>query len=159
MTTKKAAKTEITLTLPTLDDLGDQAGKLRKDFEKALEDAGKRAADLLPASGRKRLDEWTKAADKRVAGLRKDVDKRVAALRKDVDKRVDTLRKDAEKRTKSVTDTIEKEARKQLNTMFKRMRLPVRSDIDGLKRRMTSIERKLDQLGKQQSTKQAKQAA
>jgi 2-succinyl-5-enolpyruvyl-6-hydroxy-3-cyclohexene-1-carboxylate synthase len=112
---------------------------------------GKRAADMLPKSSRRQLDDTVDRLQK----VRKDTEKRLQKARKDLDKQVASVRKDVDKRTRGVVGTIEREARKQIEALYKRLNLPVQSDINSLKRRLTGIERKLDQLLKEQQSKKA----
>lgn len=141
----QSKKAQITLSIPTIDDVTATVDKLRED----VEDMGRRAADLLPEAGRKRLDDLLDDVSKRVDGVRGGVEDAIGDIRGTVDDRVAVIRKDVAARRKKTVTTLERETRKQVEKLFKRIQLPVRSDLDTVKRRLTSLERKLDQLVKE----------
>jgi hypothetical protein len=77
-----------------------------------------------------------------------DVEKRFKVVRGTVDKRVTTLRKETQSRGRQLFDGVEKETRKYVERFFKQLKLPVRGDIDALKKRVSALERRLEELEK-----------
>ena len=107
----------------------------------------------MPVAQRKQVDEAIdRLADVRgdlnkvVDNWRTDVEKQFKVIRGTVDKRVSTLRKDTDKRRKKAVTGFEKEARKYTSQVFKRLQIPVRSDLNNVKRRLTALERRLTDL-------------
>jgi polyhydroxyalkanoate synthesis regulator phasin len=149
-------RAESTLSIPFIDDIGEVVGKLRKDVEAAVERAGKKAVGMLPKSSRKqvdsvidRIDEVRGGVNKRVDTLSADIRKRFKIVQGTIDKRVTSLRKETDTRRKQAVSAIEKEARKRVEVMFKWLSLPVRTDIEAVKRRLTALERRLDAIEKE----------
>lgn len=139
----------------SLEDLRKRADRLRKDLEDTVESLGKRAAGFLPAPQRKQVDEVLDRlgevrgdVNKTVDAWRKDFEKQYKVVRGTVDKRVTRLRKQTEKRGQKVVSELEKEARKYTARAFKRLQIPVRSDIESIKRRLTALERRLTAIEK-----------
>jgi len=141
--------------VPQLGDLMARVEQLRHDVEGVVESLGKRAVNSLPASGRKQVDEVLDRissvrgdVNKAVGSWRNDLEKRFKVVRGTVDKRVSSLRKGTESRSKKAITSVEKQARKYVERAFKQLRLPVRSDVDALKRRLTTLERRIEDLEK-----------
>lgn len=149
MATKAKSKTS---TIPTLRDLEKRATRLRKDIEKTANRVSREAARYIPKSSRKQLSDLVekvedlgKTVTKRAKSVRSEVEDTVEDLRHTVDKRVKAVRKDATERVQETLDTIEKETRQQVERFLKAVGLPVRSDIDGLKRRVGNLERRFEE--------------
>jgi BMFP domain-containing protein YqiC len=153
--TTKSKKNES--TIPGFGNIEKQVGRLRKDVERTVEKVGREAARYIPETSRRQINEIlekvndlgdsvTKTVSKTVKGVRADVEDTVDDLRGTVDKRVKALRKDTAARSQKVLDTVEKEARKQVERLLKTLGVPVRSDLDGIKRRVGAIERKLEEM-------------
>jgi polyhydroxyalkanoate synthesis regulator phasin len=124
-------------------------------MEGAVGTIGKRAAGMLPRSQRKQVDEVIDRinsvrgdVNKAVETWRSDFERRFKVVRGTVDKRVTTLRRQTESNGKRLLDGVEKETRRYIERMFKQLRLPVRGDLDALKRRVSALERRLEQLEK-----------
>lgn len=135
--------------LPSIDELTNRAEQLRDGVEETARSLGRQAREFLPEPGKRGVDavletvnDVTDEVTVRVDDLRKVVDTRVNTLRKETTK----LRKETDKRRKKAVKTVETTGRKQVERLYKRFSLPVSSDLTALKRRMTQIERKLDQL-------------
>ena len=147
MATKRAAKTT---TIPTFQDITKQVDRLRKDVEKTVEktveSVTREAKRYLPAKSRRQINDLIHTVTKTVDNVRTDVEDRVSDIRGTVDKRVKALRKDTTSRSQQALDTLEKETRKQVDRLLKALGVPLRGDIDGIKRRVGAIERKLDEL-------------
>ena len=148
--------------VPQFGDLRARVDQLRQDVEEAVESLGKRAVNSLPESGRKQVDEVLDRisavrgdVNKAVESWRTDLEKRFKVVRGTVDKRVSTLRRETESRSKKVVTTFEKQARRYVERAFKQLRLPVRSDVDALKRRLTTLERRIEDLEKGSKRKAA----
>ena len=146
-----------TSTIPSFRQLEKQVGRLRKDIERTVDRVSREATRYIPTSSRRQLNEIidnvgdlagnvSKRVTKTVNTVRADVEDSVFDLRGTVDKRVKALRKDAVETSEKVVETVEKEARKQLDRLFKAVGVPLKGDIDVIKRRIAALERKLDDL-------------
>jgi hypothetical protein len=144
-------------TIPTLRDLEKRVGRLRKDIERTAGRVTREATRYIPKSRRRQINELvdrvgdlggtvTKRLTKTVETVRADVEDSVGDLRGTVDKRVKALRKDATDSSAKALETLEKEARKQVERVFRAIGLGVRSDVDGIKKRIANVERRLDDL-------------
>lgn len=149
------ARKRATASIISLDDLRARADQIRHEVEGAVETLGKRAADYLPEAQRKQIDEvidrLSEVRDdlnQTIDSWRNDVEKQFRVIRGTVDKRVTTIRKETESRRKKALTGFEKEARKYTARMFKRLQLPVRSDLENVKRRLTALERRLTAIEK-----------
>lgn len=158
-TRKKAVKS----TLPTLGQIEKQVGKLRKDIERTATRVSREAVSYIPKSSRRQFNEIVdqvgtvnKRVTKAVKTARADVEDTVQDLRGTVDKRVKALRKDVTETSQKALDTVEKELRKQVEGFLKTIGVPVRSDLDGIKRRVGSLERKVEALVEGQMRKHHK---
>lgn len=129
-------KVETRFAIPTLEDLSRQAESLRSDVEATALRLGRQARGFLPEQGQRGLDVVING---------------ITDVRDDATKRVDTLRKDIDTRRKQTVTTVEREARKRVESLYKRVSLPVRGDLDAIKRRITRLERKIDQLLEEKS--------
>jgi ElaB/YqjD/DUF883 family membrane-anchored ribosome-binding protein len=148
-------------TIISIDEFRNRVGQMRQDVEEAVETIGRRAAEYLPETQRQQVDEvidrFTEVRDdmnKAVGSWRTDVEKQFGVIRGTVDKRVTAIRKETESRRKKAVTGFEKEARKYTKQVFKRLQLPVRSDLDAIKRRLIALERRLTAIEKS-STKAA----
>ncbi|HYB98242.1 MAG TPA: hypothetical protein VEC57_03825 [Candidatus Limnocylindrales bacterium] len=151
MATKKQAT-----TIPMMDDLTRRVGRIRKDVERTVERVRREATRYLPEQGRRQLDvlvdrvsELSGTVTKTVDNVYADVEVRVSDLRGSVEKQVKALRKDTTSVSQKALTQIEKEARRQIERLLKNLGVLQRSDLDGLKRRISAIERKLDELAKE----------
>lgn len=151
----RARKKATTTTIPTLGQIEKQVGKLRKDLERTATRVGREAVSYLPKSSRRQLNEIVdkvgdlggnvnKRVTKAVNTVRHDVEDTVQDLRGNVDKRVKALRKDVTETSQKAIETVEKEVRKQVESFLKTIGVPVRSDLDGIKRRIGALERKVE---------------
>jgi len=139
----------------SIDDLLKRADRIRKDVEQTVESLGKRAVGFLPASQQKQVDEVLDrlsevrgGVNKTVDSWRADLQKQFKVVRGTVDKRVTKLRKQTETRSRKAVSGIEKEARKYTTRAFRRLQIPVRSDLESIKRRLTALERRLTAIEK-----------
>ena len=165
MATRSKKKT--TTTIPTFRQLEKQVGRLRKDIERTVDRVGREAVRYIPKSSRRQFGEIlervndlgetvTKRVTKTVKSVRVDVDDTVDDLRGTVEKRVKALRKEATETSQKAIETLEKETRKQFERLFSAIGLPVRSDLDGIKRRVGTLERQVEQLVEGTLRKRAK---
>jgi hypothetical protein len=155
-------------TIPkTFRDLEKRVGRLRKDLERTVDRVSREAARYIPKSSRRQLNQLmdrvgdlggtvTKRLTKTVETVRSDVEDSVGDLRGTVDKRVKALRKDATDTSTKALETLEKEARKQVERVFRAIGLGVRSDVDGIKKRVANVERRLDEVVEALSRKRSK---
>jgi polyhydroxyalkanoate synthesis regulator phasin len=144
MATKKI---ETLFAIPTLQDLTTQADNFRSEFEASAARLGRQARGFLPEQGQRGLDVVVDG----ITDVREDTTKRVVALRKELDSRLAGVTKEITARRKKTVTTIERETRKRVESVYKRISLPVRGDLDGIKRRITRLERKIDQLLEEKS--------
>lgn len=153
MATRAKKKT----TTTTFGQIEKQVGRLRKDLERTVDRVSREAVRYLPTSSRRQINDIldkvgdlggtvTKQVAKTVNTVRADVEDSVGDLAGTVDKRVKALRKDAAATGQKAIHTLEKETRKQLDRLLKAIGLPLRSDVDGIKRRVGALERKIDDM-------------
>ena len=146
------SKKQRTASVTAIEDIRGRVDQLRQDVEEAVGTLGKRAVKVLPREQQKVVDDVVD----RVANVGKDLNKTVDTWRNDVEKRVAKIRKETESRSKRLAKNVEKDLRKYVNQAFKRMQLPVRTDLDSVKRRLTAIERRLTAIEKgSKSTRRA----
>jgi polyhydroxyalkanoate synthesis regulator phasin len=166
MATSKTSKTskQTQASVLQIGELRARVDQLRRDVEDAVESIGKRAVDSLPPSGRKQVDDVLGRinsvrgdVNKAVDAWRSDLEHRFKVVRGTVDKRVSTIRKRTESGSKKLVGGVEKRTRKYTERFFKQLRLPVRGDVDALKRRLTQLERRIEDLEK--SAKSSRKAA
>lgn len=157
MATKSRKKATTTTTIPTLGQIEKQMGRLRKDIERTATRVRREAVSYLPKSSRRQFNEIvdrvgdlggnvSKRVTKAVGAVRADVEDSVEDLRGTVDKRVKAIRKDAVEGSQKVLDNLEKEVRKQVESLLRVIGIPARSELDGIKRRVGSLERKVEAL-------------
>ena len=152
-----ATKTkEAAYGIPGFEDLSKQVRRLRKDVEHTVDRVRREATRYLPERSRRQLDdlidrvsELGGTVTKTVDNVREDIEERVSDVRATVDKQVRAIRKDTTTRSQQALTTLEKEARKQLERFLKTIGVPLRQDLDGIRRRISAIERKIDELAKE----------
>jgi hypothetical protein len=146
-----------TNSIPSLREIEKQVGKLRKDLGKTVDRVSREAARYIPKSSRRQLEEIveqvgdlrdsvTKSVTKTVKGVRVDVEDTVGDLRGTVEKRVKALRKDASETSTKALERLEKETRRQVERFLVAIGLPARGEVDGIKRRVGALERKVEEL-------------
>jgi ABC-type transporter Mla subunit MlaD len=142
-----------TAKVTSIHEVRSRVGKIRQDVEEVVDNLRKRAVRALPAGQRKQVDEVFDRissvghdVNKTVGGWRADLEKQFRTLRGTVDKRVTTIRKQTESRSRTLLTSVEEDVRKYVDGVFKRFQLPVHSDIEGIKRRLGAIERRLASL-------------
>lgn len=147
-----------TAKVTSIHEVRYRVGQLRQDVEEVVGNLRKRAVRALPAGQRKQVDEVFDRitsvghdVNKTVGGWRADLEKQFRMLRGTVDKRVTSIRKQTESRSRTILTSVEADVRKYVDGVFKRFQLPVHSDIEGIKRRLGAIERRLAQLEKHES--------
>jgi hypothetical protein len=151
--TKKSAS-----KVTQISDVQTRVKRLREDVEVAVGGIRKKAIRALPPSQRKqvegvldRISTVGKDVNKTVDGLRADIEKQFRTIRGTVDKRVKTISKRTQSRGKSLFTGIETDVRKYVDGLFRRFQLPVHGDIEAIKRRLSSIERRLTMIEKGES--------
>ena len=154
MATARASKKVQASVLP-IRELRNRVEQLRKDVEGAVETISKRAVDILPDSQRKqvdgvldRLSSVRGDVNKAVDAWRSDIEKRFKVVQGTVDTRVTSLRKETQSRGRRLVDTLEKETRRYVERAYKQLKLPVRGDLDALKKRVSALERRLEEIEK-----------
>lgn len=162
-----------TTTIPTFGQLEKQVTSIRKDIERTVDRVTREAARYIPETSRRQIGDLydrvtdifgdnAKIVTKKVEEVRDEVEDTVEDLRGTVDKRVKTIRKDAAKSSKKAfasLETLEKEARKQVERVLGVIGVPVRGDLDNIKRRISALERKINALAETTKRKRASSAA
>ncbi len=150
------ARKKATTAIPTtFRDLEKQATRLRKDLGKTVDRVSREAASYIPKKNRRQLNDLvdkvsdfsetvTKRVTKTVKNVRADVEDTVFDLRGTVDKRVKALRKDVTSSSEKALESFEKEARKRVEAVLHAIGVPTRSDLDGIRRRVNSLERQVE---------------
>ena len=153
------SKKQRTASVTAIEDIRGRVDQLRQDVEEAVGTLGKRAVKVLPREQQKVVDDVVdrvsnvgKDLNKTVDTWRSDLEKRFQAVTTTVDRRIAKIRKETESRSKTFAKNVEKDLRKYVNQAFKRMQLPVRTDLDSVKRRLTAIERRLTAIEKGSKT-------
>ncbi len=132
------------LQFPSIEEMRKGVDQLTKGLEEGVQDLGKRAADAIPEKRRKQVDEVIE----RLGSVREDLEERIGEVRGGVEESISSIRERGGKQTGKFVADLEKEVRAYVEASFKRLKLPVRSDLVSLKRRLSAIERRLDSLEK-----------
>jgi len=147
-----------TAKVTSLHEVRSRVGQIRQDVEEVVGNLRERAVRALPAGQRKQVDEVFDRitsvghdVNKTVGSWRADLEKQFRTIRGTVDKRVTTIRKKTESRSKTLLASVEEDVRKYVDGVLKRLQVPVHSDIDGIKRRLGAIERRLAAVEKHES--------
>lgn len=146
-----------TSTLPSFRQIEKRVGRLRKDLERTVDRVGREATRYIPQSSRRQLNELidnvgdlagdvSKRVTKTVETVRADVEDSVFDLRGTVEKRVKALRKDVVDNGQKAIDSVEREARKQAERVLRALGVPLKADVDVVKRRLAALERKVEDL-------------
>lgn len=156
MAKRKTRRTSGKVT--SIHEVRSRVGKIRQDVGEVVGNLRKRAVRALPAGQRKQVDEVFDRitsvghdVNKTVGSWRSDLEKQFRMIRGTVDKRVTNIRKQTETRSRTLFATVEEDVRKYVDGVFKRLQIPVHSDIEGIKRRLGAIERRLAALEKHES--------
>jgi polyhydroxyalkanoate synthesis regulator phasin len=138
-----------------LGELRARVDRIRRDVEEAVESLGKRAVHSLPPRGRRQVDEVLDRistvrgdVNKTVDGWRSDLEKRYRVVRGTVDKRVSTIRRQTRSRSRRIVTLVEKRTRRYIDLVVRQLRLPMRSDIEAVKRRLGALERRVEDIEK-----------
>lgn len=153
----KARKKATNTNTPTFGQLEKQVGRLRKDIERTVDRVGREAGRYIPKSSQRQFNDLvgkvgdlsgtvTKRVTKAVNTVRADVEDTVEDLRGTTVNRVNALRKDVTDSGQRALENVEKEIRKQFEGLLKALGVPMRSDLDGVKRRVGALERKIEAL-------------
>jgi len=142
----------------SINEVRSRVVQLRQDVEEVVGKLRKRAVRALPPGQRKQVDEVFNRltsvgqdVNKTVGGWRADLEKQFRTIRGTVDKRVTSIRKKTGTRSRTLMATVEQDVRGYVDGVFKRLQIPVHGDIEGIKRRIGAIERRLAALEKQES--------
>ena len=68
-------------------------------------------------------------------------------MRGDLQKRAERAVKDLEERRQSIVAAIEKQAGKSVEPIVRSLNLPTRDEVEKLKKRLTQLEKRLDEMG------------
>ena len=127
----------------TLEEVVERAeGIVQRGWDVALGTLPRPAEDLVrdfTKQTRKTVTSTVKALDKRRAQAVKRVEKRIS----DLDKRRQRITKRAEKRIDDVVDAVEQGVSDVVRPVAQRLDIASQSEVAGLKRRLTQLERKL----------------
>jgi len=140
---------------PLFGNVTNTVDRVRGEVEGAAERFGRRAVSMLTEQQQDQVDkvidsigEVREDLNGRVDELREQIEERLDDVRAQLDKRVTGLRKETNGRRRELTSSAQKEARKLATRLAKWLKLPVRGDVDSVKRRLTAIERRIDSLEK-----------
>jgi uncharacterized coiled-coil DUF342 family protein len=140
---------------PLFGNVTNTVDRVRGEVEGAAERFGRRAVSMLTEQQQDQVDkvidsigEVREDLNGRVDELREQIEERLDDVRTQLDKRVTGLRKETNGRRRELTSSAQKEARKLATRLAKWLKLPVRGDVDSVKRRLTAIERRIDSLEK-----------
>ncbi len=140
---------------PLFGNVTNTVDRVRGEVEGAAERFGRRAVSMLTEQQQDQVDkvidsigEVREDLNGRVDELREQIEERLDDVRTQLDKRVTGLRKETNGRRRELTSSAQKEAGKLATRLAKWLKLPVRGDVDSVKRRLTAIERRIDSLEK-----------
>ncbi|MGH7819959.1 MAG: phasin family protein [Candidatus Binatia bacterium] len=114
-----------------LEQVQSSIRDLQREGEKFLGRMRKEAVNLVPKEQRKRLEDLVAQATR---------------IRNDVQKRAEKALKDLESRAEKLFRQLEARAEKRIEPLVRRLNVPSRSEIDSLARRVSSLERRLDEI-------------
>lgn len=116
-------------SFPNLSSVQDSIRGLRSEGEKVFTRALEEVETLIGDEPRKAVRHWVDQA---------------AAVRKDVEKRADKTLRSMRARAEKLRCDID--ARKALEPIARRLSLPTKHEVDRLAKRLSSLEKKVDQL-------------
>jgi ElaB/YqjD/DUF883 family membrane-anchored ribosome-binding protein len=118
-------------SFPGLSSVQDSIRGLRSEGEKVFSQGLKEAQKLIGKDRQKVFKDWTGWAK----AVRKDIHKRADGALKSLRSQADKLRSDLDSR-----------ARKSIEPIIRRLSLPTKHEVDQLAKRLSSLEKKVDQL-------------
>jgi polyhydroxyalkanoate synthesis regulator phasin len=125
-----------TAAFPRLAQVQDSLKALQAEGEKLVSRVRKEAGRLVSKDQRKVFDSLVSQAH---------------AIRVDLQKRTDKALKTIESRAEKVYTRVESEAKKRIDPLVRRLTLATRHDIEVLAKRLTALEKKLDEMATSKS--------
>jgi poly(hydroxyalkanoate) granule-associated protein len=124
-------------TFPGIAQVQESIRSFQAESEKLFARARKEAGKLISKDQRKVID-----------GL---LDK-ASAMRDDIQKRAERALKAFSSRAGKIFSELEAQAKKRLNPLVRRLSLPSRHEVELLAKRLSSLEKKVDELASARST-------
>lgn len=115
----------------SVEQVQDAIRRLRKDGEELLKRVREEAGRLLSKDSRKAAQDLVDQARK---------------LTTDLQKRAEEAIRRIEKRGQQAIEAIEKEAQKRIEPIASRLNIPSRDEVEKLKKRVSNIEKRLEEL-------------
>ena len=120
-----------TATFPRLAQVQESLKGLQAEGEKLVARVRQEAGKLISKDQRKVLDSLVSQAQ---------------AVRTEIQKRTEKALQTIESRAEKVYARIESEARKRIDPLVRRLPLPTKHDIEVLSKRLTALEKTVDEL-------------
>ena len=133
MTTKSA-------TFPGLAQVQESIRNFQSESEKFFARARKEAGKLITKDQRKIIDGLVEQAK---------------AIRDDIQKRTEKALKTVEARAEKILSQLDAQAKKHLSPLVRRLSLPSRHEVEQLAKRLSSLEKKVEELASARSTNAA----
>jgi poly(hydroxyalkanoate) granule-associated protein len=124
-------------TFPGLAQVQESIRSFQVESEKLFARARKEAGKLISKDQRKVID---------------GVVDQASAIRDDILKRTEKALKAFSSRAEKVFSQLEAQAKKRLNPLVRRLSLPSRHEVELLAKRLSSLEKKVDELASARST-------
>ncbi len=124
-------------TFPGLAQVQETIRSFQSESEKLFARARKEASKLISRDQRKVIDSLLDQAN---------------AIREDIQKRTEKALKGFSSRAWKIFSQLEAEAKKRLNPLVRRLSLPSRHEVELLAKRLSSLEKKVDELAGARST-------
>jgi polyhydroxyalkanoate synthesis regulator phasin len=125
-----------TAAFPRLAQVQESLKVLQAEGEKLVARVRKEAGKLISKDQRKLFDSLVSQAQ---------------AIRVDIQKRTDKALKTIESRTEKVYARVESEAKKRIDPLVRRLTVATRHDIEILAKRLTALEKKIEELSSSKS--------
>jgi Poly(hydroxyalcanoate) granule associated protein (phasin) len=120
-----------TATFPNLGRVQDSIRDLQIEGEKLFARGLDEATKLIGKDQRKALDAFLG---------------RAKAIRKDIEKRTEKALKRLKSRTDKLLSQLDSQAKKGVEPIVRRLSLPTKHDVERLAKRLSSLEKKVDEL-------------
>jgi polyhydroxyalkanoate synthesis regulator phasin len=124
-------------TFSPMTQIQDSIRNLQSESEKLLDRACRQATDLIGRDPRKVI---------------RDLLDHVKRIRDDVLKSADKAAKTLQKRVEKTLSQIDTQATKRLAPLVSRLSLPSKREVEFLSKRLTSLEKKVDELARTMRT-------
>ena len=120
-----------TAAFPRLAQVQESLKELQAEGEKLVARVRKEAGKLISKDQRKVLDSLVSQAQ---------------AIRVDIQKRTEKALQTIESRAEKIYARVESEAKKRIDPLVRRLPLPTKHDVELLAKRLTALEKKVEEL-------------